>query len=96
MLRSSDATLPKDLPEHGGALLFLWRKEHEDNNPSLTWDKMEDAKFGEAFQVLATYLLELDFRNLLVANNMLLCMASKMYPEKFAALTVSTNKAKEN
>jgi hypothetical protein len=96
MLKSSDVTLPKDLPENEGALLFLWRKGHSENNPSMTWDKLDDDKFGEAFQILATHLLELDFRNLVVANDMLLFLANKMYPEKFAALIASANKVKEN
>jgi hypothetical protein len=96
MLKSSDVSLPKDLPEHEGALVFLWRKEYEDSNPSMTWDKMDDNKMGEAFQMLATHLLTLDFRNLLVANDMLLFLANKIYPEKMKELMCPVNKAKEN
>ncbi len=63
LTKQSDAGLPSDIPENDGVILFLWRKGHEFVNPSMTWDKLDFQKIGQALQILMEQVLIMDIRN---------------------------------
>ncbi len=89
MLKKSDITIPKDTPENDGVLMFLWRKGSKDKgglDPSITWEGMDTNKFGDAFQLLVTHLLETDFRNFIISYKMLVDIGRELYPEEIKKL----------
>jgi hypothetical protein len=81
LLKKSDVEIPKDLPENTGFLMFLWKKDNE-NNPSMTWDNMTGGNWGDACQILMQQLLLISPKNMDTMLEIMLYTKKKIEDER--------------